>query len=89
MKFQWVNITGTFWGSPSTLEIFEEPTRKSKKKWIEIENFGDSYSVNMDKCPTGWFFVKDFYGHSGWVRKTHRMRIMDDKAQIIPCNSNF
>ena len=83
MKFQWVNITGSYWSIQYTLEIYEEPNRKSKNKWVDIENFGHSYPISTDKCPTGWFFVKDFYGHSGWVRKTHKMLIIKDDDQVI------
>lgn len=60
-----------------TLEICDEPNRKSKKKWIDIKNYQDTYPISLDKCPIGWFFVKYFYGNSGWVRKTHRMQFLD------------
>jgi hypothetical protein len=78
MKFGWINITGNGAFISHTLEICEEPNRKAKKKWIDIKNYGDSYPISLEKCPTGWFFVNDFYGYSGWVRQTHRMQILKE-----------
>lgn len=64
--------------SSHTLKICEEPTRKSNKKFVTVKNYLDTYPISLDKCPTGWFFVKDFYGHSGWVRMLYNMRIIND-----------